>query len=69
MKIIAIKERAAGNEYAGSVWFETKTFDGESRLKDIIKWAGEHPIRQSGGRLYLTLPQDHENVKEFELEG
>ena len=39
MKIVAIKDMAAGNESIGTEWKETKIFDETTPLIDVMKWA------------------------------
>ena len=50
-KIIAVKERSAGNESVGSEWLETKIFDPETPVKEIIEWS--QPDKY--GRLIITI--------------
>lgn len=50
--VIAIKERSAGNETVGDMWFETKSFDKETPVSDIIKWASD-----ASGKLVLTIDE------------
>lgn len=39
MKIIAMLERSAGNESVGQMWTETKSFDDNAPISDVIEWA------------------------------
>lgn len=40
MKIIAIKDMAAGNETVGEAWKETKIFKATDTLLDVMNWVG-----------------------------
>jgi len=55
MQIVAIKDMAAGNEEVGRMWQETKVFNGESKVKEIMQWAGDRRIRVT-----QTVPADEE---------
>jgi len=77
MKIVAVKERSDGNEYAGSSWVETAIFDPETPLIEVLRWA--HPRNKnqfskdekdlyiheatSYGRLMLTVAAREEGGK------
>jgi hypothetical protein len=49
-RIIAVKERASGNEFVGTEWIETASFDKETPISRIIEWAGEYE-----GRLMIAV--------------
>jgi len=51
-KIIAVKERASGNESIGTEWLETKSFDLDTPVQKIIEWAGDFK-----GRLMISYDQ------------
>lgn len=38
-QIVAIKEMSAGNETVGEMWKETKIFNADEPIDNIIKWA------------------------------
>ena len=57
MKIVAVKECSAGNSSVGEEWVETKIFDSETPISEVIKWAGKGEMRTANsGRLMLTVP-------------
>ena len=60
MKIIAIKERAEGNESVGTMWVETAVFDEKSTLGDVMKWAGVQVHATKYGKLMLSLADEPE---------
>jgi len=57
-RIIAIKERSAGNETVGDMWLETKSFDKETPVCEIIEWA-----ESCSGRLIITIDEDTVDTK------
>ena len=61
MKIIAMLTRSAGNAEVGSMWTDTKIFQPEDKIEDVIEWA----VKQSNcigqgiqERLTLQLAQE-----------
>ena len=40
MKIIAIKDMANGNESVGTMWKETKIFNHDTPLLEVLEWGG-----------------------------
>jgi hypothetical protein len=55
MKIVAIKDMAAGNAEVGEMWQETKIFDHEDKLIDVMKWADGR-----NKRVTITIPDNYE---------
>ena len=60
MKVVAIKDMSAGNESVGEMWQETKIFDGETPLKDVLAWAETRKKRVT-----LSLPDGEELERKF----
>ena len=61
MKIVAVKEKSAGNESVGDMWLETKIFEESTPIVEIIKWSQNGRTEsRNGGRLIITVP-DNEN--------
>lgn len=60
-RIIAIKEMSAGNESVGSMWLETKSFDKESPIYEIINWGLD-----SKGKLIISIDEDTTEKHPFE---
>lgn len=59
-KVIAVKQMSAGNETVGDMWVETKSFDAETPIKEIVNWA-----RNCRGKLIITI--DESSVKELKF--
>lgn len=61
IQIVAILDRSAGNESVGEMWQETKIFDCDTKLIDVLKWAAEQhhsgTIESFRGNLRLTIAQ------------
>lgn len=49
-EVVAIKEKAAGNQSVGTVWLQTKTFDKGDTIEEVMKWADD-----SNGKILLTI--------------
>ncbi len=58
MKIVAIKDEVDGNDSVGTMWQETKIFDSDTPLIEVMKWAGSYRRR-----IVLTIPED--SLEEF----
>jgi len=62
MNIVAIKEKSAGNETVGDKWLETKIFDENTPINEIIKWSQNGFMRPAcGGKLIITVPDNSDN--------
>lgn len=51
-RVIATKERSAGNESVGDMWLETASFDKSVSISEIIEWA-----KNCTGRLIITIDE------------
>lgn len=51
-RVIAIKERSAGNESVGDMWLETKSFDKTATIEEVLLWA-----IGTGGKLIITIDE------------
>ena len=59
MKVVAIKDMAAGNDTIGEMWKETKVFDASDSLSDVMEWAKNRKTH-----VILTVPEN--DAEEFE---
>lgn len=55
MNIVAIRDMSAGNESVGEMWQETRIFDLQTPIEDVVKWAFGSTI-PSKKRLTITVP-------------
>ena len=51
-KVIAIKEKSAGNDTVGDMWLETCSFSKDTPISEILYWA-----RDTCGKLIITIDQ------------
>lgn len=58
MKVIAIQERCSGNASVGSMWLETKSFNAETPIADIVNWAEK--VGGGEGKLIITVDRGEE---------
>jgi hypothetical protein len=48
MKYVIIRDNSAGNESVGEMWQETKIFDENATLAEVMKWAEGHSAYGEG---------------------
>lgn len=53
MKIVAIKDEADGNDSVGTMWQESKIFDSDTPLIEVMKWVGSYRRK-----VVLTIPDN-----------
>jgi len=58
MKIVAIKDEVDGNDSVGTMWQETKIFDSDTPIIEVMKWCGNYRRR-----VVLTIPEN--SLEEF----
>jgi hypothetical protein len=46
-KVVAIRHMANGNETVGEMWKETKIFDPEEPIENILQWAFDRDFKGS----------------------
>lgn len=51
-EVIAVKERASGNESISTEWIETKSFELDTPVGKILEWAGDYK-----GRLMISYDE------------
>ena len=59
-RIIANSEISGGNEVIGDMWVETKSFDKNTPVSEIIEWG-----KYTSGKLHLTI--DEGTVKDQDM--
>lgn len=60
MKIVAITEHSNGNATVGDMWKETKVFDENDTLGDVMEWVGSRTTNVT-----ITVPEnDADEYKE-----
>jgi hypothetical protein len=63
MRIVAMIERSAGNEFVGEMWTETKVFNIEEPIENIYKWVasrvnGESSPERINTNVKLSIAQE-----------
>ena len=53
MKIVAIKDMSAGNETVGEAWQETKIFDSNDSILQVMQW-----VNSTKKKVTLSIPED-----------
>lgn len=73
MKVIAMKERSAGNDQVGEMWIDTAIFEPTDSLINVIKWAANfsefdfdtletYQRATTNGRLMLSIADEPTEV-------
>jgi hypothetical protein len=44
---VVIREMSAGNESVGEMWKETKVFDGNATLEEVMLWANDVAVTRN----------------------
>lgn len=60
-KVVAMLERAEGNESIGTAWIETATFSPDAPVKEVLAWAMRTAAAHDGiirGKLMLSYPDE-----------
>jgi hypothetical protein len=53
--VVVIAEQSSGNDCVGDMWLETKIFNKEATIGEVVDWAFK---RKVSGRLILTIPDN-----------
>jgi len=57
LTVVAIRDMSAGNESVGDMWQETKIFDGDTPVREVMEWATDGQLdTRSRKRITLTIP-------------
>jgi hypothetical protein len=57
--VVVIAEQSNGNDCVGNMWLETKIFNKEATLAEVVDWAFK---RKVSGRLILTIPDNDSDL-------
>ena len=68
MQIIAILDRSTGNETVGEAWQETKIFEEQAPIIDVLSWAAyQHSYRGEAvnfrGNLKIAVAQEDSDAE------
>jgi len=62
---VIIRDMSAGNAETGEAWQETKIFDENATLKEVMKWANEgyNGVENDYSRKRITITKPHTEDK------
>jgi len=62
---VVIRDMSAGNEETGEAWQETKIFDENATLKEVMDWANEgyDGTQHDYSRKRITITKPHTDNK------
>jgi len=60
--IIATGEKSGGNDSVGDMWLETKVFNRDTSISEIIEWAAGIDV---SGKLIITISEPEKLPVEF----
>ena len=59
---VVIIDKANGNESVGTMWQETKIFNGYHTLDEVMRWALGEYNAYSKDKITITKPHDRERA-------
>jgi len=57
-RVVVIRDMSAGNESVGDMWQETKIFNSNQPISDILEWAMDETDGYSRKRITITVPKE-----------
>jgi hypothetical protein len=60
-QFVIIKDMSAGNETVGEMWQETKIFEGDKTLDEVMEWAMGNDGLYSKKHIQITMPDNARN--------
>lgn len=68
MNYVIIIDMAAGNECAGTSWQETRIFEEDVTLKEVMEWAMTTPQTELNHSMQkITITKPHHSIKSEDL--
>jgi hypothetical protein len=61
---VVIREMSAGNGAVGEMWKETKIFNGNSALDDVMNWALGMDYGKDYSRKQITITKPHPDKRD-----
>ncbi len=56
--VVVIKDMSAGNAEIGESWQETKIFNSDQPISNILEWAVDRHDSHSRKRITITVPRE-----------
>ena len=57
-QVIVIRDMSAGNDSVGEMWQETKIFNSDQPISDILEWAMDKYDTYTRKRITITVPDN-----------
>jgi hypothetical protein len=57
-RVVVIKEMSAGNDTVGDMWKETKIFNSDEPIENILTWAMDKSDEYSRKQITITVPKE-----------
>lgn len=58
-KVVVIRDMSAGNDSVGDMWKETKIFNSDEPIENILKWALDDSDEYSRKQITITVPKEN----------
>ena len=55
-QVIVIRDMSAGNDSVGEMWQETKIFNSDQPISDILEWVMDESDTYTRKRITITVP-------------
>ena len=55
---VVIVDNSAGNDSVGEMWQETKIFNGDATLEEVMQWATRNTSNMSKKHIQITRPDN-----------
>jgi hypothetical protein len=55
-KVVVIRDMSAGNDSVGEMWQETKIFNSDQPISDILEWVMDESDTYTRKRITITVP-------------
>ena len=61
---VVIKDMSTGNDFVGEMWQETKIFNGDATLQEVMDWANEdyNERQYNYSRKRITITKPHPSI-------
>lgn len=55
-QVVVIRDMSAGNDSVGEMWQETKIFNSDQPISDILEWVMDKSDTYTRKRITITVP-------------
>ena len=57
-QVVVIRDMSAGNDSVGEMWQETKIFNSDQPISDILEWVMDKSDTYTRKRITITVPHN-----------